>query len=75
MTTINCTIETDPESGKYVGWVVGFRHFSVTGTTADEVEARLRSRVLSMHGSGGLVLECEFVRMVSIALPPHPPRS
>ena len=71
MTTVHCTIETDPESGEYVGWVVGFRHFAVTGATFDEVEARLRNQVLSMHDSGSLVLECEFVRMVSISLPPH----
>jgi hypothetical protein len=70
MTTVHCTIEADLESGKYVGWVVGFRHFAVTGATPDEVEARLRSRVLSMNDSGSLVLECEFVRIVSISLPP-----
>lgn len=71
MTTVHCTIETDPESGKYVGWVMGFRHFAVTGETPDEVEAGLRGRVLSIHDSGSLVLDCEFVRMVSISLPPH----
>ena len=75
MTTVHCTIETDPESGKYVGWVVGFRHFAVTGETPDQVEASLRSRVLSMHDSGSLVLDCEFVRLVSIALPPQPSQS
>ena len=72
MTTVHCTIETDPESGKYVGWVVGFRHFAVTGATPDVVEAKLRSQVLSMHDSGSLVLEGEFVRLVSISLPPRP---
>lgn len=72
MTTVHCTIETDPESGTYIGWVVGFRHFAVTGATPDDVEAKLRSRVLSMHDAGSLMLDAEFVRLVSIALPPHP---
>jgi hypothetical protein len=69
MTTVNCTIETDPETGTFIGWVVGFRHFGVVGTTPDEVEAKLRSHVLSMQESGALVLECELVRTFSIDLP------
>ena len=40
MTTVHCTIETDPDTGTFVGWVVGFRHFNVTGASPDEVEAR-----------------------------------
>lgn len=66
---VHCTIETDPGTGGLVGWVVGFRHFGVTGSTPDEVEARLRRQVLSLHESGSLVLECELVRTVSIELP------
>jgi hypothetical protein len=69
MTTVHCTIETDPDTGTFVGWVVGFRHFNVTGASPDEVEARLRSRVLSMQESGSLSLESEFVRTLSIELP------
>jgi hypothetical protein len=69
VTTVHCTIETDPDTGAFIGWVVGFRHFGVSGATPDEVEAKLRQRVLSMHESGSLVLECEFVRTVSIDLP------
>ena len=69
MTTVHCTIETDPDSGGFVGWVIGFRHFSATGSTPDEVESRLRRQVLSIHGSGGLVLDSEFVRTFSIELP------
>jgi hypothetical protein len=49
--------------------VVGFRHFNVTGASPDEVEARLRSRVLSMQESGSLSLESELVRTFSIELP------
>ena len=26
MTTIHCTIENDPDTGTFVGWVVGFMH-------------------------------------------------
>lgn len=70
MRDVHCTIETDPESGGFVGWVVGFRHFAVIGATADEVEIKLRRRVLDMHESGSLVLESEFVRSFSIELPP-----
>ena len=69
MTAVHCTIEVDPETGTFAGWVVGFRHFSVTGTTPDEVEARLRRQVLSMHQSGSLVLESELVRTFRIELP------
>ena len=69
MTTVHCTIETDPESGKFVGWVLGFRHFAMTGATPDEVEASLRARVLCLHEAGSLVLDSEFVRLVSISLP------
>lgn len=69
MTTVHCTIETDPDTGTFVGWVVGFRHFSVTGSTPDEVEAKLRRRVLSMHESGSLVPENELVRTIGIELP------
>ena len=69
MTTVHCTIETDPDSGTFVGWVVGFRHFSVSGSTPDEVESRLRRRVVSMHESRSLVLESELVRTFSIELP------
>jgi hypothetical protein len=69
MTTVYCTIETDPDTGNFVGWVVGFRHFGVSGSTPDEVEARLRRQILSMHESGSLLLECEFVRNFSIELP------
>ncbi len=74
MSTVHCIIETDPDTEGFVGWVVGFRHFGVTGATPEEVEVRLRRRVLSMHESGSLVLECAFVRTVSIDLPevsPH----
>ena len=66
---VHCAIEIDPDTGAFVGWVVGFRHFSVTGSTPDEVEARLRRRVLSMHESGSLVLASELVRTFSIGLP------
>ena len=69
MTAVHCIIETDPETSTFAGWVVGFRHFSVTGTTPDEVEARLRRQVLSMHQSGSLVLESELVRTFRIELP------
>lgn len=69
MTAVHCTIETDPDTGTFVGWVVGFRHFSVTGSTPDEVEARLRHRVQSMHESGSLVLESQLVRTFSVDLP------
>lgn len=69
MTTVYCTIETDPDSGGFVGWVIGFRHFAATGSTPDEVESRLRRQVLSVHESGGLVLDSEFVRTFSIELP------
>jgi len=69
MPTIHCTIETDPDTGTLVGWVVGFRHLGVDGATPDEAEAKLRHRVLSMHESGRLVLECEFVQNFSIELP------
>lgn len=69
MTTVHCTIESDLDSGGFVGWVIGFRHFSVTGSTPDEVESRLRRQVLSVHESGGLVLDSELVRTFSIELP------
>jgi len=69
MTTVHCTIETDPDSGGFMGWVIGFRHFAATGSTPDEVESRLRSQVLSVHESGGLDLDSEFVRTFSIELP------
>jgi len=69
MTAVHCTIETDPDTGTYIGRVIGFRHFGVNGATPDEVEARLRRRVLSMHESGSLLLDCEFVRIFSIELP------
>lgn len=67
-TTVHCMIETDPNDGTFVGWVVGFRHFSVTGATPEEVEARLRRRVLNVHESGSLALESELVRTFSIDL-------
>jgi hypothetical protein len=69
MTTVHCTIETDPDSSGFVGWVIGFRHFSATGSTPDEVESRLRRQVLSVHESGDLVLDSELVRIFSIELP------
>ena len=69
MATVHCIIETDPDSGKFVGWLIGFRHFFVTGSTPDEVESRLRGQVLGVHESGDLVLESEFVRTFSIQLP------
>jgi predicted RNase H-like HicB family nuclease len=72
MSTVHCTIQTDPNSGGYVGRVVNFPHFEVTGATPDEVEARLRSRVLDMHAAGTLTIECEWVRTVRIDLPGRP---
>jgi hypothetical protein len=69
MTTVHCIVETDPDTNTFVGWVVGFRHFTVTGATPDEVEARLRRRVLSMHESGSLTLESQLVRTFSVELP------
>jgi hypothetical protein len=69
MTTVHCIVETDPDTGTFVGWVVGFRHFTVTGATPDEVEARLRPRVLSMYESGSLALESQLVRTFSVELP------
>lgn len=71
---VHCTIETDPDTGTFVGWVVGFRHFSVTGATPDEVEARLRRRVLSMHESGDLCIASRL-QSSSVEIPPpdlHP---
>ena len=70
MTTVHCTIETDPDSGGFVGWVIGFRHFAATGSTPDEVESRLRRQVLSVHQAGDLVLDSELVRTFTIELPP-----
>jgi len=72
MATVHCIIETDPDTG-FAGWVVGFRHFAVTGSTPEEVETKLQSRVLGMHRAGTLVLEAEFVRIVSIDLPQAEP--
>lgn len=69
MDAVHCIVETDPDAGAFVGWVVGFRHFAVTGETPDEVEDRLRSQVLGMHESGSLVLESEFVRTFIVELP------
>jgi hypothetical protein len=69
MSTVHCIVETDPDTSTFVGWVVGFRHFTVTGATSDEVEARLRERVLSMHESGSLALESQLVRTFSVQLP------
>ena len=54
MTIVDCTIETDPETGRFVGWMAGFGHFGVTGATPDAMESRLRHRVLSMYESGSL---------------------
>ncbi len=66
MTAVHGTVETDFDTGNYVGWVVGFRHFEVSGSTPDEVEARLRSEVLRLQQPGSLVLESELVRVVTI---------
>jgi hypothetical protein len=74
MATVHCIIETDPNTA-FAGWVIGFAHFAVTGSTPEEVEAKLRSRVLSMHEAATLVLESQFVRTFSIDLPPAGPVS
>lgn len=68
MSTVHCIIETDRTHG-FAGWVVGFEHFEVTGSTPEEVESRLRSRVIDMHRAGTLVLERDFARLVRIDLP------
>lgn len=72
MATVHCIIESDPDNG-FAGWVIGFRHFAVTGSTPEAVEAALRSRVMSMHEAGTLALESDFARIVSIELPQSQP--
>jgi hypothetical protein len=42
MATVHCIIETNPDTG-FAGWVVGFTHFAVTGSTPEEVETKLQS--------------------------------
>ena len=69
MTTVHCIIEADRGTGSYVGRLVGFPHFEMMGATADDVEAKLRRHILSIHESGDLLLESEFVRAFRIELP------